>query len=262
MTLTHQSIDGEVEHRWTISDPIRNMQYRVLPGERLLAFAGYLSMFDDTSRTVLVYDSAGVIVSTGSFDIEVTDVRATEGGSIWVAHDVVLEGGHSRADYGLELCSDDLDLRWMATEECQLWPGEMSVLGENVLFIDDERSAPLCTNPKVRLGNAPEADGWVLHNPDLGQWAFVDDSAPDHLEVTLGWADFEGNWKPYSKGPIALPYPSPMERRKVECDAQSIHVWVGQRWYSLTLSSIFDDSVRSIPPRLPDVTFAPESRPR
>ena len=157
MTLTHQSIDGEVKHRWTISDPIRNMQYRVLPGERLLAFAGYLSMFDDTSRTVLVYDSAGVIVSTGSFDIEVTDVRATEGGSIWVAHDVVLEGGHSRADYGLELYSDDLDLRWMATEECQLWPGEMSVLGENVLLIDGERSAPLCTDPKVRLGNAPRS---------------------------------------------------------------------------------------------------------
>lgn len=255
--VTHHNADGEVLHRWDLTDPLLNAAYQALPGNRLLAYSRYLSMSDNARRSVLVYDSSGKVISTGSFDFEVTDVRVTESGKTWVAHDGVVDGDHSREDYGLELYSSDFNRLWMATEDSPFWSDPMSVLGADVLFTDVVRPGIFCTQQNVRLENAPEAGDWVLHEPELRRWAFINDSQPDRLEATLGWADYRDQWKPHLKGPLVLPFASPMERTKVECDATSIHVWVGQRWYKLELKQLFDDSIRTTPPRLPDVNDEP-----
>ena len=233
--------------------------YQVLPEGHLLARAHYLTIIEeDFRRRAIVYDPGGSIVSMGSFHAEAEYVRATRNGAVWVAHEAMTFEDDCYPVPGLARYSTDLQLQWEPDKELQIDPGPLSVLGDGVVFFDYERGAPYLSAEESWMKDQPEAFGWVLHDPESRRWGFVEDQTPGHLNVTLGWTDLHGRWKPFSRGPIAVPVASPMEHASVECDASAIHTWVGQRWYSLTLSDLFDDSVRSIAPRLPDVSSEEE----
>jgi len=259
VVVARQSGDGKVSQTWDIPNPLDGASYQVLPEGHLLARAHYLTIIEeDFRRRAIVYDPNGAIVSMGSFRVEAEDVRATGGGAIWVAHEAMTFGDYWRPVPGLECYSTDLELRWAPDGDLYLNPGPMSVLGDGVVFFDYERGAPYLSADESWMTDLPDTFGWVLHDPESRRWGFVDDDTPGQLNVTLGWTDFHGRWKPFSRGPIAVPVASPLEHTRVECDASSIHVWVGQRWYSVTLSDFFDESVRSIEPRLPDISSEKE----
>ena len=269
VTVTLQDKEAGVVQVWDIPNPVVGASYRVLPDGHLLAFSGYSAYYEHAQKNALIYNRHGAIVSLDSIGVEVTDVRTTVNGAIWIAHDRVEEGDHWRDDYGLERFSADLELQWRAGEDAQVYAGPMSVLGDDVVFYDNAHDAPYCSATRSWLSHPPDASGWILHDPVRSQWGIVDDAPQNggdvsskEIEVTLGWGDCVGEWKPYSKGSIVLPLASALERTQVECDAFSVNVWVGQRWYSLSLNDLFNDSIRTTPPRLPDIASEDRGEPQ
>ncbi|WP_211978358.1 hypothetical protein [Brevibacterium sp. W7.2] len=257
VTVTLQDKEAGVVQVWDIPNPMEGASYRVLPEGHLFACAYYLTIIEESfRRRAIVYDRNSAIVTMGSLRVEADDVRTTGDGAIWVANKAIIFEDFWIPVPGLERFSADLKLQWEPNEGLRFSPGPMSVLGDGVVFFDHEHGAPYLSADESWLADQPDASGWVLHDPETQRWGFVELEAAGQLYVTLGWMAFHGRWKPFSKGSIPVPFASPMESTHVECDASSVHVWIGQRWYSLTLSDLFDDSIKSVAPRLPDV--APE----
>lgn len=256
VTVTQQSADGETINCWSIAGPLDRASYRVLPGSRLLAVGVGQAHREDPRQNAVIYDRNCAMISMGSFGAAVTDVRTTPNGSIWVAHDLDAEGAHGREGHGLERFSSDLKLQGRPDDDVGFDPGSLSVLGDDVVFYDHHHDAPYSSRTNSWLSDPPDALGRILHDPAQARWGFVRITDCEELEVTLGWSGYQGEWKPFSKGSIALPFASPLEQTRVDCDASSVHVWVGQRWYSLSVWDLFDDSIRVVPATLPESSCA------
>jgi uncharacterized protein with PIN domain len=69
----------------------------------------------------------------------------------------------------------------------------------------------------------------------------------------LGWTGYDGELKPHARSIVECPPTSRFEAPVIECDADRMYYWVGNRWYTVTLDNLFDNTSRQVAARLPAV---------
>lgn len=245
---------GEEEkllRQWDLYIDQPDANYRIFPNGNLLIFPNQHRYERDRPHDVVIIDPAGEIVSAGTFSRNVRDVQITPGGDLWV----IFGGWDPSVEFefdGIAKYSANLDLLWAPDDDIDA--SCLAVLGESALAWDNFSwiGTVLPDGPFVAPSLVGSVDG-VMYQPDGHRWGFVQDNRCGAATLTLGWSGYHGEWKPYAQSLVALPPVSRFEKPMIRCEADTLHVWIGNRWYSVTLDRLFDDVFRKVAPRLPDV---------
>jgi hypothetical protein len=237
--------------QWDLFIDQPDSNYRVFPNGNLLIFPNQHRYERDRPHNVVIIDPAGEIVSAGTLSRNVRDVQISAGGNLWVTFGELGPIVNDELD-GIAKYSPNFDLLWAPDDDIEA--SSLAVLGESALIWDDASwiARMLPDGPFVGpdLSGSVEA---VMYQPDDRRWGFVQGNPYGSVTVTLGWSGYHGEWKPYAQSVVALPPASRFEKPIVRCEADAMHVWVGNRWYIVTLDALFEDTFRTVAPKLPVV---------
>lgn len=237
--------------KWELFLDLPAANYRVFSDRNLLIYSN--ARREDPMRLddTVILAPRGEIVSKGTFGRDVLDVQITAGGDMWVAFGEP-EVGDDRIFNGIAKFSPTFEVLW-APENELIETYDVAVLGESALIWGrtSGEARVLPEGGSVRPGLLSPFG--VMHRSESRQWGFLELGFYGDLFVTLGWTGYDGEWKPHARSIVECPPTSRFEAPVIECDADRMYYWVGNRWSTVTLDNLFDNTSRQVAARLPAV---------